>query len=177
MNSKKIILSLVIIALSLPLAACGSIQIQQLPKALTASGTIAADTTRLAPEVGGKILEIKVNKGDAVKAGDVVFTLDAALLQAQRDQSAAAVQVAQAAVDAAKQKLANAQAQVATGGGRIRAIGNAGVDGVPMPNIPQAGAVWEPYGTAWSVSTSGPAATPAKAAFRIAQDAAIAAVG
>ena len=69
-----------------------------------------------------------------------------------------------------------AQAQVATGGGRIRAIGNAGVDGVPMPNIPQAGAVWEPYGTAWSVSTSGPAATPAKAAFRIAQDAAIAAV-
>jgi HlyD family secretion protein len=111
MNSKKIFLSLVIIAFCLPLAACGGIQIQELPKPLTASGTIAADSTRLAPEVGGKILEIKVNKGDIVKAGDMIFRLDDALLQAQRDQSAAAVQVAQAAVDAAKQKLANAQAQ------------------------------------------------------------------
>lgn len=70
-----------------------------------------------------------------------------------------------------------AAATVATGGGRVRAIGNAGADGVPMPNIPQAGAVWGPYGTAWSVSTSGKAATPAKDAFRIAQDAAVAAIG
>jgi HlyD family secretion protein len=111
MNSKKFFLSLVILALSLSVAACGNIQIQQVPQALKASGTIAADTTRLAPEVGGKILEIRVKKGDVVKAGDILFRLDDALLQAQRDQSAAAVQVAQAAVDAAKQKLANAQAQ------------------------------------------------------------------
>ncbi len=55
------------------------------------------------------------------------------------------------------------------GGGRIRAMGAAGADGVPMPNIPQAGALWEPYGTAWSVSTSGASATAAKDAFRIAQ--------
>jgi arabinogalactan oligomer/maltooligosaccharide transport system substrate-binding protein len=67
--------------------------------------------------------------------------------------------------------------KVPTGGGRIRAIGNAGADGVPMPNIPQAGSVWGPYGTAWSVSTSGTAATPAKDAFRIAEDAAVAAIG
>lgn len=70
-----------------------------------------------------------------------------------------------------------AAASVATGGGRIRAIGNAGVDGVTMPNIPQAAVVWGPYATAWQAATSGPAATPAKRAFRIAQRAAVAALG
>jgi arabinogalactan oligomer/maltooligosaccharide transport system substrate-binding protein len=66
---------------------------------------------------------------------------------------------------------------VATGGGRIKAIGNAGVGGVPMPNVPQAAALWGPYATAWSASTSGPSATPAKKAFRIAQRAAESALG
>ena len=103
----------VLIALCLGLTACQGIQIQQVTPALTASGTISATSTRLAPEIGGRILEIKVNKGDSVKAGDVIFRLDDALLQAQHDQAAAAVQVAQSAVDAAQQKLANAQAQFA----------------------------------------------------------------
>lgn len=69
-----------------------------------------------------------------------------------------------------------AAATVPTGGGRIRAIGNAGVDGVTMPNIPQAAAVWGPYATAWTSATSGAAATPAKKAFRIAQRAAVAGI-
>lgn len=69
-----------------------------------------------------------------------------------------------------------AAAAVATGGGRIRAIGNAGVDGVTMPNIPQAGAIWAPYATAWTSSTSGAAATPAKKAFKQAQRAATASI-
>lgn len=65
---------------------------------------------------------------------------------------------------------------VPTGGGRIRAIGNAGADGVTMPNIPQAGAIWAPYATAWTTSTSGASATPAKEAFRTAQRAAKASI-
>jgi arabinogalactan oligomer/maltooligosaccharide transport system substrate-binding protein len=69
-----------------------------------------------------------------------------------------------------------AAATVPTGGGRIRAIGNAGADGVTMPNIPQAASVWGPYATAWTSSTSGEAATPAKKAFRIAQRAALASI-
>jgi len=69
-----------------------------------------------------------------------------------------------------------AAATVPTGGGRIRAIGNAGIDGVTMPNIPQAAAVWGPYATAWTSATSGEAATPAKKAFRIAQRAAVATI-
>ncbi len=101
----------VLIALCLALTACQGIEIQQVTPALTASGTISATSTRLAPEIGGKILSINVNKGDSVKAGDVLFRLDDTLLQAQRDQASAAVQVAQTGVDAAQQKLANAQAQ------------------------------------------------------------------
>lgn len=62
---------------------------------------------------------------------------------------------------------------VPTGGGRIRAIGNAGVAGVPMPNAPEAGTLWAPYATAWAASTSGDTATPAKRAFRIAQRAVV----
>jgi arabinogalactan oligomer/maltooligosaccharide transport system substrate-binding protein len=62
-----------------------------------------------------------------------------------------------------------AAATVPTGGGRIRAIGNAGVDGVPMPNVPEAATLWAPYATAWSTSTSGKSATPAKKAFKTAQ--------
>ena len=111
MKAKKIVFSLLLVAFGLPLASCQGIQIQQVTPALTASGTISADTTRVASEIGGKILDIKVDKGDTVKAGDVLFTLDSQLLQAQHDQAAAAVQVAQATLDAAQKKLANAQAQ------------------------------------------------------------------
>jgi HlyD family secretion protein len=111
MKAKMIVFSLLLVALGLPLAACQGIQIQQVTPALTASGTISADTTRVASEMGGKILDIKVDKGDTVKAGDVLFTLDSQLLQAQHDQAAAGVQVAQAALDEAQKKLANAQAQ------------------------------------------------------------------
>ena len=56
-------------------------------------------------------------------------------------------------------------------GGRLaQAFGTSGVDGVPMPNIPQASSVWGPLSTAWAKSTSGPGATPAKKAFSAAQD-------
>src|SRR5450759_118172 len=113
MKAKHIALNLVLIAMWFVVSACQGIQIQQVTPALTASGAISATSTRLAPEIGGRILEIKVNKGDNVKSGDVVFRLDDQILQAQRAQAAAAVQVAQAAVDAAQQKLSNARAQSA----------------------------------------------------------------
>lgn len=89
--------------------------------------------------------------------------------------------------ESAQQKLAAASGQypanikaaetVATGGGRIRAIGNAGANGVTMPNVPQAGVLWEPYALAWLDSTAGRDATPAQQAFRTAQRSAVAALG
>lgn len=88
---------------------------------------------------------------------------------------------------AAQTKLADASGQypaniksaetVATGGGRIRAIGNAGVDGVTMPNAPQAGVLWEPYALAWLNSTAGSSATPAEESFRTAQRTVVGALG
>jgi len=69
-----------------------------------------------------------------------------------------------------------AAATVETGGGRVRAIGNAGVDGVTMPNAPQAGVLWEPYTLAWLESTAGADAIAARKAFRAAQRSAVAAL-
>jgi maltose-binding protein MalE len=47
-------------------------------------------------------------------------------------------------------------------------FGKAGVGGVPMPNIPQMGAVWSELGGAWVKATRGAGAVPAKTAFRTA---------
>jgi arabinogalactan oligomer / maltooligosaccharide transport system substrate-binding protein len=44
-------------------------------------------------------------------------------------------------------------------------FGNAGVGGVPMPNIPQMNSVWTDLGAAWVNATKGSGATPAKKAF------------
>jgi len=78
---------------------------------LKASGTTSVTTIDVAPELGGKIAEIKVSKGQNVKAGDVLFSLDSDILQDQVDQANAAVQVAQANLDLAQNKQADAQAQ------------------------------------------------------------------
>jgi HlyD family secretion protein len=78
---------------------------------IKASGTISTDTIQVAPEIGGKILEINVKKGDVVKSGDVLFRLDDALLQAQSAQADASVKAAQATLDVANQKLANTKLQ------------------------------------------------------------------
>jgi multidrug resistance efflux pump len=52
--------------------------------ALVVSGTIEAQSSVIAPEIGGKVTSVNVNEGDSVKAGDVLFTIDDTLLLAQR---------------------------------------------------------------------------------------------
>lgn len=78
---------------------------------IKASGTISTDTIKVAAEINGQIAQIKVNKGDSVKEGNILFVLDDDVVSAQADEADAAVQVAQAAVDSAKQNVADAQAQ------------------------------------------------------------------
>jgi len=75
---------------------------------------------------------------------------------------------------------ANAQQDLAAANGRypanvtagkritdtaLRQIGRASTGGVPMPNIPQMGSVWDELGGAWVKSTKGSGATPARSAF------------
>ncbi len=92
------------------LAGCSGLE-KTSTASLKASGTTSIVSVQVAPEISGKIARIHVAKGDAVKIGDVLFELDSQLLQAQLDQANAAVQVAQANLDLAENKLATAQSQ------------------------------------------------------------------
>src|SRR5512139_3013681 len=65
---------------------------------LALSGYLEATDVNVVPEVGAQILDLSVEEGDQVKAGQVVARLDDLLLQAQRQQAAAALLAAQAAL-------------------------------------------------------------------------------
>jgi HlyD family secretion protein len=101
--------SVVAIGLSGLIAGCTALGANGAGAPLKASGTISTDTIQVAPEIAGKIAEIKVDKGETVQAGDVLFRLDDQLLQAQYSQAKAAVQVAQSSLEAARGRLASAQ--------------------------------------------------------------------
>jgi HlyD family secretion protein len=74
----------------------------ELPGLLVASGTIEADETVVAAEIGGIVRELLVDEGDRVHAGDILVRLDDTLVAAQIAQAQAGVRVAQAAVDQAQ---------------------------------------------------------------------------
>src|SRR5215471_4600641 len=59
-------------------------------------GVVRATEVRVAPEVGGQLAAIKVQKGDRVRAGDVVAELSALELTASVGQARAALAAAQA---------------------------------------------------------------------------------
>jgi HlyD family secretion protein len=64
--------------------------------ALAGSGSIEADETTIAAEMGGRIREVLVDDGASVKAGDVLVRLDDSLLVAQIGQAQAAATAARA---------------------------------------------------------------------------------
>jgi multidrug resistance efflux pump len=78
---------------------------------LTASGTIEATNVNVAPEEAGKVKEVLVDEGQSVKSGDALMRLDDALLQAQKEQAVAALNVSKAAAATADAALASAQDQ------------------------------------------------------------------
>lgn len=60
------------------------------------SGFIEARDVSVALEVGGRIVSIAVDEGNEVQAGDTIVKLDTSLLDAQKQQAEANVQLAQA---------------------------------------------------------------------------------
>ncbi len=70
---------------------------------LIASGFIEAEEIAIAPELGGRVVELLADEGDEIEAGQVLVRLDAALLEAQ-------IKVAQAGLEVAQAGLAQAQA-------------------------------------------------------------------
>jgi HlyD family secretion protein len=91
-----------------------------------ATGYVEATEVRVAPEVGGRILELRVDEGDRVKAGDVIARLDTAdaqlvlqRLQAEHDQATAQVRLLQAG--ARPEDIRQARAQVESADAEVRA--------------------------------------------------------
>lgn len=79
--------------------------------ALSASGTVESAEIAIAPELAGKVVEVNVREGDAVTVGEVLFRLDASLLQAQKEVAAASLETAKAASVTAEAAAAAAQTQ------------------------------------------------------------------
>ena len=77
---------------------------------LTASGSIETVEVTVSPEFGGKVVEVLVGEGAAVKAGDTLFRLDDTLLQAQRAVAVANLDLATAASSTAYAAQATARA-------------------------------------------------------------------
>src|SRR5512143_3285463 len=64
--------------------------------ASTVSGTIEATQIILAPEIGGRVLEVLADEGDSVTRGQALVRFEDSLLQAQMRQAEAALAQAQA---------------------------------------------------------------------------------
>ena len=94
--------------------------------ALVASGFIEAEEVAIAPELGGRVVELLAGEGDEVEAGQALARLDGTLLEAQSEAAQAALDIAQAGLAQAlagarpeqirQAEAALAQAQVAHDG-------------------------------------------------------------
>jgi len=79
--------------------------------ALTASGSIEATMVNVSPELTGKVKEVLVQEGQAVKEGDTLVGLDDTLLQEQRKVAMASLDSATAGSQTAQTALMTAQDQ------------------------------------------------------------------
>lgn len=98
------------------LAACR----QQAPAdRVRASGNVEATDVQVAPEVGGRLVELRVDEGDRVQAGDLIArldttTVDLALRRAQADRAQADAQLRLLVAGSRVEDIRQAQAQVAS---------------------------------------------------------------
>ena len=100
------------------------------------SGQIEATEVQVAPEAGGRILDMPINEGDRVKQGDLVAQLDTRDIQlalqraqAERNQAEAQLRLLQAGsrpedIRQAEAQMASAAADVIGRAGRLRRGGN-----------------------------------------------------
>ncbi|MAT45281.1 MAG: hypothetical protein CL609_23375 [Anaerolineaceae bacterium] len=121
MKRKFFLLTLVLTVLSITAAACGGVNPNGTNQQITASGSISADRFDISPEVGGLVAEIFVREGQAVQSGEILFSINDELLQAQKRQAQAAVDLAEANITAAQEQLnaAKIQATRAEQGARL----------------------------------------------------------
>ena len=101
MKKHVLIFTACFLALAISFTGCQGIN-GNATKELNASGIISATEINIASQIGGTVVSVNINEGSQVKKGDVLFQLDDALLQAQRNQASAAVTVAEKAVNSAR---------------------------------------------------------------------------
>lgn len=78
---------------------------------ITASGTVEAVEVMVSPEMAGKVVSVSAAEGEMVQAGEVLFSLDGTLLEAQRAAANAAVDSARAGKVNAELAVEQAQAR------------------------------------------------------------------
>ena len=82
------------------------VAVHDFPRVIDLPGTLeAAQQVAIVAQVGGMVLQQHVQEGDAVRAGQVLFSLDARPAQARMAQSQAALNGARAETVEAEQKL------------------------------------------------------------------------
>jgi HlyD family secretion protein len=99
------------------IAGCGTREGEAPPRA---TGYVEATEVRVAPEVGGRVLEVAVAEGDRIAAGGLVARLDTAdaelaltRVRAERDQAVAQLRLLQAGARMEDIRQARAQAESA----------------------------------------------------------------
>jgi HlyD family secretion protein len=89
----------ILLGLVLAMTAIGGFLLWRPEPAAPLVGVVRATEVRVAPEVGGELASIKVQKGERVRAGDVVAQLSALELTASVGQARAALAAASASRD------------------------------------------------------------------------------
>lgn len=82
------------------------------PGIVALSGRIEGDDSAIAPKTTGRILEIRFREGDSVQSGEIIATLSDEQIQAREEQARAAVSVAEAAGNSARDQIAVLQEQL-----------------------------------------------------------------
>jgi len=96
-----------LVLLSIMLTACSAEPTDE----LKANGTLSAKEAGIASEMSGRVVEVNVEEGQQVTAGQALFSVDPKFLVAQRDQASAAVMQVEAAFAAAEKQAASARLQ------------------------------------------------------------------
>lgn len=102
--SKKLVVMAAIL-LALTLSACAATSLDGASGDLVASGFLEAEEVSVMTEVGGRVVELSIDEGDQVNAGDIVLRLDDTLLQAQHAQAQAQIEVINAQREATEARL------------------------------------------------------------------------
>jgi membrane fusion protein YbhG len=76
------------------------------------SGRIEADDSAVGPQIGGRVLEVRVREGDSVKAGDIIAVLSDEQIRAREDQARAGLLHAENQAKVAREQVGVLQEQL-----------------------------------------------------------------